>query len=162
MPESNNRNGRPSSDWPVCRYHDIDSCIGIQIGTTACCLAHLEHQDPEEFKAFLTSLGPGASLDLRGTGLSTELLDQLLNALKTDEKQPPTIGDARFDRVQFSGSARFNGAQFSGSALFNEAQFSADARFTGAQFSRDARFDQAQFHWERHVRGDAVHRRVQG
>jgi hypothetical protein len=143
MPESNNRDGRPSPDWPVCSYYG-DGCVGIRIGTTAYCLAHLEYY-PKNFKAFLTSLGPGASLDLRGTQLSSEMLDRLLNAFKTDEKQPPTIGDARFDRVQFSGSARFNGAQFSGRALFNEAQFSADARFTGAQFSGDARFDRAQF-----------------
>src|SRR5215211_1274693 len=103
MPEPSNPDGRPSPDWQVCSRHDDDGCIGIRIGTTAYCLAHLERQDPEELKEFLASLKPGASLDLRGTELSTELLGQLLTALKTDEKQPPTIGDARFDKVQFNG-----------------------------------------------------------
>jgi hypothetical protein len=101
MPELNDRDERPPPDWPVCRYHDINGCIGIQIGTTACCLAHLEDQDPEEFKAFLTSLGPGASLDLRGTQLSSDLLDQLLGALRAEKKKAGT-SNHRADKVRSS------------------------------------------------------------
>jgi uncharacterized protein YjbI with pentapeptide repeats len=145
MPELNDRDERPPPDWPVCRYHDINGCIGIQIGTTACCLAHLEDQDPEEFKAFLTSLGPGASLDLRGTQLSSDLLDQLLGALRAERQEPPTIGPTRFDQVQFSGSVRLDGVQFRADASFEEAYFSEDAWFGAAQFSTDAWFSGAQF-----------------
>jgi len=74
MPEPNDRDGRPPPNWSVCS-HD-GGCIGIRIGTTAYCLAHLDEEAPEEFKAFLTSLGPGSSLDLRGTLLSSELLKE--------------------------------------------------------------------------------------
>jgi hypothetical protein len=117
----------------MCSRHD-DGCIGIRIGTTAYCLAHLEHQDPEAFKGFIASLGPGASLDLRGTQFGSKLVDQLLTALKTDEKQPPTVGDARFEQAQFNGDARFEGTQFSGNAQFEQAQFNGNARFGGARF----------------------------
>jgi uncharacterized protein YjbI with pentapeptide repeats len=141
MSEPSNRDGRLLPDWPICSRYDDDGCIGIRIGTTAYCL---EHQDPEEFKAFLTSLGPGASLDLRGTRLSSELLRQLLAALMTDQ-QRPTIGEARFDQALFTGDADFREAQFSGIALFEGAQFSGRAWFGDAEFSEDVWFDWAQF-----------------
>jgi uncharacterized protein YjbI with pentapeptide repeats len=144
MPEPSNRDGRPSPDWPVCSRHD-DGCLGIRIGITQYCLAHLEQQDPEKLKGYLARLEPGASLDLRGTQLSSELLDQLLFALKTDEKQPPTIGASRFDRVRFSGDVWFGRARFSEDVWFRRAQFSGAASFFGAQFSGTAWFDDAQF-----------------
>jgi uncharacterized protein YjbI with pentapeptide repeats len=145
MPEASNRDERPPPDWPVCSRHDDDGCIGIRIGTTAYCLAHLEHEDPEEFKAFLANLGPGASLDLRGTQLSSELLKRALAPLRTDEEKRPIIGQARLDQAQFSGPAWFVEAQFSGHAGFEEAQFSGPAGFAGAQFSGHAGFEGAQF-----------------
>jgi uncharacterized protein YjbI with pentapeptide repeats len=155
MPEPSDRDERPPPDWPVCRYHDLDGCIGIRIGTTACCFTHLEHEDPDQFKAFIGSLAPGAELDLRDTQLNRELLDQVLTPLKTDEKQPPIIGDASFRQAQFSGDVTFDGAQFAG-ASFREAQFGGDAsfervqfsdlvHFESAKFSEDAYFDKAQF-----------------
>ncbi len=136
---------RPSTDWPVCSRHDDNGCIGIRVGTSPYCLAHLEHQNPEEFRAFFASLGPGASLDLRGTQLSSELLKRVLARLRTDETQHPTVGDANFDRAQFSGPAGFQEAQFSEPATFEGAQFSGPADFDGAQFSKDAWFLSAQF-----------------
>jgi uncharacterized protein YjbI with pentapeptide repeats len=145
MPEPSDRDGRPPPDWPVCSRHDDEGCIGVRIGTTAYCLAHLEDQDPEELKAFLTSLGPGASLDLRGTQLSSELLERVLAPLRTDEEQGPTIGDAGFEGAQFSGPAEFRGAQFSGFAGFGGAQFSGPAVFDGVEFSGPAGFTEAQF-----------------
>jgi hypothetical protein len=86
MPEPSDRDERPPPHWPMCSRHDADGCIGVRIGTNAYCLAHLEHQDPEKFKAFLDSLRSGESLDLRGTQLSSELLNQLLTALKIHDE----------------------------------------------------------------------------
>jgi uncharacterized protein YjbI with pentapeptide repeats len=159
MPEPSNHDGQTLPNWPICSRHDDYSCIGIRIGTTPYCLAHLERQDPEKFKAFLVSLRPGASLDLRGTQLNSELLDQLLTALKPHDEKPPTIGLARFDEARFSGDAWFNGVRFSGDAQFEGAQFSGDAGFhevkfsgnvgfVGAQFSGDVGFGEAQFRRE--------------
>jgi uncharacterized protein YjbI with pentapeptide repeats len=97
----------------------------------------------------------GADLDLRGTPIDGELLNQLLAAVRPKDG-PPRRANAVFDRAQFSGAARFRGAQFrgdagfrwaqfSGDAGFEEAQFSGDAGFNGARFSGTARFDGAQF-----------------
>jgi uncharacterized protein YjbI with pentapeptide repeats len=166
MPEPSDRDERPPPSWPLCSRHHDDGCIGIRIGTTAYCLAHLEEEDSDQFKAFITSLKPGASLDLRGTQFSPELLSQLLAALKTNEGSP-TIGwslfsaarfrgwatfdgvhfltSAMFDATQFTGDATFNGVQFSGAVIFNGAQFSRRATFNAAQFSEDTTFNAVEF-----------------
>jgi hypothetical protein len=155
MPEPDKHEERPLPDWPLCSCHD-DGCIGVRIGNTAYCLAHLEHEDPRKFKAFFRSLRPGASLDLRGTQLSWELLKRVLDRLKRDEEQGPSIGDARFDQARFTRSAWFGGAQFNGVARFDQARFSRDALFErarfngfagffGVEFKGEARFEWAQF-----------------
>ncbi len=115
------------------------------------CLAHL---DEPALNAALAALRPGSNIDLRGTPLTQDLLDRLLDALIPDGFRPgPNIGPARFDGAQFSGEARFDGAQFSGPTRFDGARFSGEARFSKAQFSGPARFDGARFSREARFSG---------
>ncbi|MGF2209500.1 pentapeptide repeat-containing protein [Streptomyces albidoflavus] len=106
------------------------------------CLAHLSDA---ERTTHLSGLTPGNDIDHRGTPFTEQLLNDLLNALRDPTNGKPHLGDARFDRAQFSGRAGFVGAQFSGRAGFVGAQFSGDATFAGAQFSGDAGFVRVQF-----------------
>jgi uncharacterized protein YjbI with pentapeptide repeats len=128
-------------EWPVCGR---SGCLGVRWNGQEECLAHV---GAETRKTILAALKPGADLDLRGTPIDHELLDQLLAAVRPKDG-PPTLGDARFDRAQFKGTARFNGAQFSGDAWFYEAQFDSIASFDRAKFSGAAGFGRAQFSWE--------------
>jgi hypothetical protein len=124
--------------WPACAK---EGCVGRRIEVEKCCLAHV---DDRARQAVLDALEPEADLDLRGTPISPELLEQVLAAVQTDDSRP-RLGGVRFDGAQFNGDARFDGAQFNGDARFDGAQFNGDARFDGAQFNRRARFDGAQF-----------------
>jgi uncharacterized protein YjbI with pentapeptide repeats len=130
----------PTSElaWPIC---GTSGCIGVRRDGQQGCLAHVGLQVRN---GILAALKPGADLDLRGTPMDSELLDQLLAAVRP-EAGPVTLRNAAFDRAQFSETADFNGAQFSGDAWFKGAQFSGGARFKGAQFSGAAWFDGAQF-----------------
>ncbi|WP_324605114.1 pentapeptide repeat-containing protein [Streptomyces sp. NRRL S-87] len=94
---------------------------------------------------YLASLTPGADIDHRGTPITEDLLDRLLNAVRDPTTTHPHLGTAQFDEAQFSGSAQFDEAQFSGTAQFDGAQFSGDAWFSQARFSGDAWFSQARF-----------------
>ncbi|WP_331276010.1 pentapeptide repeat-containing protein [Streptomyces sp. Qhu-G9] len=106
--------------------------------------------------AYLAALPPGADIDHRGTPFTTELLDQLLTALREPSTGQAHIGvamfawasfsgDAQFDKVSFSGDAWFAQVSFSGDALFSGASFSSDAWFIGASFSADAWFGNVSF-----------------
>jgi uncharacterized protein YjbI with pentapeptide repeats len=138
-------------DWPTC---GMGGCIGVRRDGEEGCLAHVGAQVR---KTILAAVKPGADLDLRGTPIDGELLNQLLAAVRP-ERGPPRLANAVFDRAQFNGTARFlraqfngtagfDGAQFKGTVLFGGAQFSGAAEFAGAQFSRSAQFDGAQFGW---------------
>jgi hypothetical protein len=135
MPE---REAIRTPDWSVCGR---SGCFGVRRDGQEVCLAHV---GAETRKTILAALKPGAEVDLRGTPIDAELLDQLLAALRSDDG-PPVPGDARFDRARFSGHAGFGGVQFSGDASFPGAQFSGRAEFSGAQFNGDALFSAAQF-----------------
>jgi uncharacterized protein YjbI with pentapeptide repeats len=124
-------------DWPICV---TDGCIGVRRDGQEDCLAHVGAQVR---KAVLAALKPGADLDLRGTPIDSELLDQLLAAVRP-EAGPPTLGNALFDRAQFTGDADFSGTQFTRNAVFSGAQFTGAVWFRGAQVSGPAGFDRAQ------------------
>jgi uncharacterized protein YjbI with pentapeptide repeats len=127
-----------SLDWPIC---STDGCIGVRRDGQEACLAHV---DSQARKTILAGLKPGADLDLRGTPIDGELLNQLLAAIRSEDG-PPRLANAGFQRAQFSGDAWFSGTQFSGEADFRKAQFSGEAWFEGAQFSGEADFREAQF-----------------
>jgi len=124
--------------WPTC---GTGGCIGVRLHGQEDCLAHVGAQVR---KTILAALKPGADLDLRGTPIDVELLNQLLAAMRADDG-PPRLANAAFDKAQFSGDAGFGGAQFSETARFGGAQFNGSARFRGAQFSGTAWFREAQF-----------------
>jgi hypothetical protein len=142
-------------DWPVC---DRSGCIGVPWDGQKRCLAHV---DSEIRKTILAALEPGAELDLRGTPIDVELLNQLLAALRPDDGPPNAAlrpvrrgavrwerrvrggavhGDARFDGARFHGAAGFEEARFEGAAGFDSASFHRDTEFRGATFHRDAQF----------------------
>ncbi|MEE1931267.1 pentapeptide repeat-containing protein [Streptomyces sp. TRM 70351] len=139
----------PSStppSWPHCGHDaaqaDPVGCRGIHVGDHTACLAHLSEADRA---AYLATLSPGTSIDHRGTPFTTELLHQLLAALRSPTTGLPLIGDARFGGTSFSGDAWFGGTSFSGDAEFSRASFSRDAWFSEASFSGVAWFDGASF-----------------
>ncbi|MFI8192001.1 pentapeptide repeat-containing protein [Streptomyces sp. NPDC085946] len=95
--------------------------------------------------AYLAALSPGTNIDHRGTPFTTELLDQLLDALHDPTTDTPRIGVAQFSEASFSGTAWFKQASFSGGARFDEASFSGPAEFDGASFSGTAEFSGTSF-----------------
>ena len=127
-----------SPAWPTCT---TEGCIGIRIEGETACLAHI---DEPARQTVLAALRPGARVDLRGTPVSSTLLDRVLAVLQP-EGGPATFGAARFDKAHFTGDARFNRARFTGDARFDEAQFNGDAGFDRAWFGDLAGFDKARF-----------------
>jgi uncharacterized protein YjbI with pentapeptide repeats len=125
-------------DWPTCGK---GGCIGVRVDGQKDCLAHVGSQIRE---AILAAFKPFADVDLRGTPIDPELLSQLLAGLRPEDGSP-TLGNAKFDRAQFTGDAEFAGAQFTGDAKFAGAQFSGHAGFRWVQFSGAAGFRAAQF-----------------
>jgi uncharacterized protein YjbI with pentapeptide repeats len=129
----------PVVEWPAC---EVQGCIGIRLDGQKSCLAHVISEVRD---AFVGALEPGAPLDLRGVQISEEMFQTILEAMRTAAAGHPQLGEARFDKAQFTGDASFEGTQFSGVAWFEGAQFSADASFEGTQFSADASLEGTQF-----------------
>ncbi|UMP00492.1 pentapeptide repeat-containing protein [Amycolatopsis sp. EV170708-02-1] len=94
------------------------------------CLEHLERSGQDEY---FRGLSLGAEVDLRGTGLSGELVGRLVDA----------VGSIDGRRAEF-GRADFAGARFHGLVVFEDVTF-FDADFTDATFEGAARFDKAGF-----------------
>ncbi|MCX5106918.1 pentapeptide repeat-containing protein [Streptomyces sp. NBC_00439] len=88
---------------------------------------------------------PGSDLDHRGTPISENLLQQLLDAVRDPATGQPCLGNTRFDGATFSGGTSFGGATFTGRAEFREATFTGLAMFAGVTFSSDAWFERATF-----------------
>ncbi|MFF8096942.1 hypothetical protein [Streptomyces sp. NPDC016675] len=114
--------------WPHCGQDatpaDSVGCRGINVGSYAACLAHLQENDRA---AYLAALSPGADIDHRGTPFTSELLGQLLAVLRDPDTGHIHIGDANFEAASLSCDARFDEATFSGDAGFPKATFSAAA-----------------------------------
>ena len=135
-------------DWSVCSEVE---CIGIRRDGFEYCLAHLPEQDLQHE---LEGLKPGADIDLRGTRLTSTLLDRVLAAMTTvpcvtDVGQvdfsEATLDAPSFVQVRLTGDARFNGATFTGNARFSSATFTDSAKFSRATFTRGAGFDKTNF-----------------
>jgi hypothetical protein len=141
------------SAWLTCDDDGDGPCTGVRSDGFDHCLAHLT---PEQLGEALSRLQPGANLDVRGTTVSEELLRRILEAVNDDDRHP-TLGQARFDGVTFSGDASFewatftaaawfDGAVFAGDVKFDSATFTHRAWFRGAVFAGDVRFDMTTFH----------------
>ncbi|WP_351233258.1 pentapeptide repeat-containing protein [Streptomyces sp. NPDC002133] len=133
--------------WPHCARgadpaSDPVGCRGRQVEQYGACLTHLTNADRS---TYLGALAPGRGLDHRGTPISQNLLQQLLDALRDPATGRPCLGNAWFDGATFSARASFDGATFSGDAGFGDATFSARAGFRGATFSGEAWFNGATF-----------------
>ncbi|MGW7379639.1 pentapeptide repeat-containing protein [Streptomyces sp. NPDC054794] len=136
---------RPS--WRHCALGadsaDPVGCRGIKIPGHDSCLTHLGSADRA---GYLAALRPGTDLDVRGTSLSSPLLDDLLDAVRdpgADDR--PVLGTTRFDHVAFGGTAKFDGVHFRGDVRFKNAVFTGDAWFEGTTFFGSARFSNTQF-----------------
>jgi uncharacterized protein YjbI with pentapeptide repeats len=123
------------------RMCTVEGCTGIPVKGQELCLAHVDELVRVEF---ISALKPGASLDLRGTTISTELLARLLKAL-AGEDGLPVLGRARFDGTCFDGDAVFSGARFNRGVRFGRAHFSGAAFFLDVHFASTAEFGEAQF-----------------
>ncbi|WP_433355349.1 pentapeptide repeat-containing protein [Microtetraspora malaysiensis] len=131
--------------WTTCAR---DDCPGAAHPPYGRCLAHL---DPGELESALRALSPGQGVDLRGTAVSAELLDLVLDATCR------RLGRARFDLARFTGPARFAGVEFLCDATFDRARFDGLASFFGARFTGNASFGEAVFARELTMHGSRVH-----
>src|SRR6266704_4905183 len=138
MSEQQASSESPEPEWPTC---NADRCIGIPLDGEDNCLSHA---GTEARSGYLAGLQPGKSVDLRGTSLSSPLLDAILDFTKSPDGLP-VLGEAKFQQARFLGDARFDGTQFLGLAWFARTSFSGAARFEGAQFSKGASFVLGQF-----------------
>ncbi|MFF4579388.1 SAV_2336 N-terminal domain-related protein [Streptomyces sp. NPDC001389] len=154
--------------WPRCRAGasepESQGCPGIRSPGRHGCLAHLP---PGEQQAVLGTLGPGSSVDFRGTPFAPGLLGRVLDAVRDpgtgrvtwgavtfagarfedgwEDADAVFLGDADFSRVRFSGPAGFSGARFNGETSFAGAEFTEPAVFGGSRFQGPADFRRAVF-----------------
>src|SRR6266568_5018417 len=133
MSEQQASSESPEPEWPTC---NADRCIGIPLDGEDNCLSHA---GTEARSGYLAGLQPGKSVDLRGTSLSSPLLDAILDFTKSPDGLP-VLGEAKFQQARFLGDARFDGTEFSGQPGFEDAQFFADADFRGTQFFQAQEF----------------------
>jgi uncharacterized protein YjbI with pentapeptide repeats len=124
--------------WASCK---AAGCIGVLVQGKEHCLVHVEEQVCEEFVA---SLQPGASLDLRGTPVDSQLLERILLALVTENRNR-ALQRVEFERTRFAGSVTFGGVQFAQGVSFLHAQFDGDANFEATQFLGPVSFASARF-----------------
>lgn len=138
---------QPSPPAPNCCGFGADAndpigCRGRVVAPYPACLAHLA---PADQAAYLATLDPGSSIDHSSTPFTSELLNDLLAALKDPATGDLRIGDACFDDATFTGTAFFEGAIFVGRAKFERAIFKGTAWFIKATFTDVASFDGAAF-----------------
>lgn len=129
-------------DWPTCDLSNISGCVGVQVGSYGRCWSHLT---PDELQAELRSLSPGDDLDVRGTDLGEDLLNDILRALRDQETGRLELGQSLFDGAKLGGCSQFSGAKFSRVSVFCDVMFSDGAQFDFAEFESNARFDGAKF-----------------
>lgn len=156
----------PAVGWDRCQYGspgDPGDCTGIRLQGSLFCLAHVA--EPVR-TGYLARLGPGSSVDLRGTTFAGGLLERLMSVLRDREAGHVRAGRARFDRArfvddwevpgfEFQGRASFDRAVFEGGAVFDAAHFKEGASFGRTVFRRGATFDTALFDREaRFLRAD--------
>ncbi|MFC9587472.1 SAV_2336 N-terminal domain-related protein [Streptomyces yangpuensis] len=153
--------------WPVCGHPAVEDvrvpCRGIRLPGHDVCLAHL---GPDEEHVYLGTLGPGSTVDFRGTTFREGLLQRLLAALRESRAQPVTLGEAAFDHatfvddwneggIEFQAGASFTRAVFAGRARLGNSTFAGRVSFYEAVFLGVGDFDRSRFH------GEADFRRAQ-
>jgi hypothetical protein len=104
----------------------------------------LEHLAGDELGQALSTLKPGAAINVCGTRFTGKLLG-LLNAAVTSSAGEAVFGPAQFSEARFEDAASFRKARFTGEASFAGAQFTGEASFEGASFSERADFTSTRF-----------------
>ncbi|MFJ7631164.1 SAV_2336 N-terminal domain-related protein [Streptomyces sp. NPDC097595] len=145
----------PGPSWVRCgtgaTAEDPDGCTGIKLPGCEKCLAHVSDS---ERAAFLATLAPGASVDFSGTTFTSQLLNEVVSAVREAEGGRVRLGRAIFNEAVLPGmplqqalfdEASFKGATFGGRALFDEAVFRSGAHFGHATFLSSALFSGARF-----------------
>ncbi|RSS49929.1 hypothetical protein EF912_22970 [Streptomyces sp. WAC07061] len=145
------------SVWPRCGFgaseENPSGCMGVKVTGRHNCLAHLPSTERE---AYLSSLGPGSSVDFRGTTFEGGLLGRVLDAVREPATGRVRLGSAAFTRAcfkddwvvvagTFTGEADFTRAVFEGASGFTTSTFASDATFDRAVFNKGAAFQQARF-----------------
>ncbi|MFJ2894855.1 pentapeptide repeat-containing protein [Streptomyces sp. NPDC087218] len=138
-------------EWPHCGHGaapatDPIGCRGVRAPGRTACLPHLEERDRDRF---LTGLGPGDDIDLRGCTLTESLWDDICSSLENEAG--PEFGHARLNEVVFEGDtvfdhvafgrADFTGAVFTGAPSFVNSHFTEAAKFEGAEFGGTVNFE---------------------
>lgn len=127
-------------DWTTC---EVSDCIGAPTRAWGHCWEHQTRNDEDDA---LAKIGPGAVLDLRGTTVTSELLERILDRFRDSKDDSGLkIGIARCRAACFAGPADFGEAIFGGDAGFTSATFRDAASFTRARFSGSADFAEAEF-----------------
>lgn len=127
-------------DWVTCAYSA--ACTGVASRPSGYCLAHLS---PEHLDAALRDVSPGRLLDLRGTTLSSDLLNRVLDAARhrpgrTRLERATFTGDVRLSEVTFAGDVTLDGARFERLASFFGARFEGNVSLADARFARELSF----------------------
>ena len=100
----------------------VDDCPAVCFLPFPKCFAHLIAQARAQA---LRYLGPGSEVDLRRTTLTTDLVAEVLDAVRDDEGTP-TFGTANFAGARFPDSAHFDQVAFGGPVTFDAAVFARE------------------------------------
>ncbi|TWP52183.1 pentapeptide repeat-containing protein [Lentzea tibetensis] len=120
----------------------IADCAAIRLDQFDRCLAHLGETDLNEF---LRKLESRSYLELRGTTISSDLLNRMLEAVSR------SAGQWNFDECTFPEPVELNDVTFTELDLTN-AVFHADVRFSRSTFHGDLSILATELHG--HVRAD--------
>ncbi|WP_179272544.1 pentapeptide repeat-containing protein [Streptomyces sp. XY006] len=131
-------------DWQHCAVgadsSDPVGCRGLALAPHGRCLTHA---DSSQKDAFLASLSPGGNLDLRGTTVSEQLLDEVLHRFYDPTRQHKRFGDVDLTEAVIDGNANYGHSHFEGTAVFFMATFQDGAKFNDAVFNAYVSFENA-------------------
>lgn len=125
-------------DWQTCQRAE---CHGVRVGDGDTCWAHLS---PASLKDALASLAPSASIDARGTDISSDLLAKILAQMIGPDDRAALMNVANFEGSRFLDHANF-GDVICEIGYFWHAIFERDAYFQRAKFTHYAAFHEATF-----------------
>ena len=118
--------------WPLCIE---DGCRGAQ-AVERQCLVHATN---------LSTLGPGAELDLRGVAISSAKFVEIRSRFRNHEAKRFVMGRVQCDFTWFSERAWFEETDIKGPASFRNTHFGYLVRFDGVKCAKDMSFVDAQF-----------------
>ncbi|MYS69587.1 pentapeptide repeat-containing protein [Streptomyces sp. SID5926] len=135
-------------DWDHCGVGASPAttpvgCRGIRVAGYNECFAHLDAGDRA---GFLTTLSPGADVDVRGVTFTEALLNELVGALRPSGSSKAHFGEGLFNEARFTGRVHL-WATFDGQADFSDAQFLTSCEMGSVTFNGSAIFTRAVFNF---------------